>query len=371
MSHTKPVARKRRHFRVRKKVRGTAARPRLAVFRSNKHIYAQVIDDVAGRTVAVRVDDGVTDVADGSAGTVAAAKAVGERLGERAKSRRHRHRSSSTAAGSSTTAASRRSPTVPAAGPRVLAAQERSSWPKASTKSGSSRSTGSPRWSRVVGGSPSPPSSSWVTATATSASGYGKAKEVPAAIQKGMEEAKKNTFAVAAGRLDHHPPDPRRPRRGPRAPQAGCARYRCDRRRRGACHPRGGRRARRARQVARLVERDQRVARDDRRPRQGLRRPDDVAKMRGKSPEEVSTVGMLKAYRERNTKKTEDHRGRVMRSVEGHPGASRRSASSRSSAARSARSGCARIGTTRRARGHAGDPRHAGQGAAPRLGRGR
>ena len=43
---------------MRKKVRGTAARPRLAVFRSNKHIYAQVIDDVAGRTIASRVDDG-------------------------------------------------------------------------------------------------------------------------------------------------------------------------------------------------------------------------------------------------------------------------------------------------------------------------
>ena len=78
------VARDRRHRRVRKKVRGTAARPRLAVFRSNKHIYAQVIDDVAGTTVAsasTREKDG----AKGSAGTVAAAKAVGERLGERAK----------------------------------------------------------------------------------------------------------------------------------------------------------------------------------------------------------------------------------------------------------------------------------------------
>lgn len=41
----------RRHRRVRKKVTGTAARPRLAVYRSNKHIYAQVIDDLAGRTL--------------------------------------------------------------------------------------------------------------------------------------------------------------------------------------------------------------------------------------------------------------------------------------------------------------------------------
>jgi large subunit ribosomal protein L18 len=70
---------------VRKKVRGNAARPRLAVFRSNKHIYAQVIDDVAGRTVA---SASTMEGARGSdpTGSVAAAKAVGERLGERAKS---------------------------------------------------------------------------------------------------------------------------------------------------------------------------------------------------------------------------------------------------------------------------------------------
>ena len=48
----KQVARERRHHRVRKLVRGTADRPRLAVFRSNKHITAQVIDDRSGRTLA-------------------------------------------------------------------------------------------------------------------------------------------------------------------------------------------------------------------------------------------------------------------------------------------------------------------------------
>lgn len=46
------VARDRRHTRVRKKVNGTAARPRLAVFKSNRYIYAQIIDDEGGRTLA-------------------------------------------------------------------------------------------------------------------------------------------------------------------------------------------------------------------------------------------------------------------------------------------------------------------------------
>ncbi len=77
--------RKRRHLRVRKKVRGTAARPRLAVFRSNRHIYAQVIDDVAGRTLASASTMEPSVRGAGSTGTVAAAKAVGERVGERAK----------------------------------------------------------------------------------------------------------------------------------------------------------------------------------------------------------------------------------------------------------------------------------------------
>lgn len=76
--------RKRRHLRVRKKVRGTAARPRLAVFRSNKHIYAQVIDDVAGLTVA-SASTMETSVRGGATGTVDAAKSVGERVAERAK----------------------------------------------------------------------------------------------------------------------------------------------------------------------------------------------------------------------------------------------------------------------------------------------
>ena len=81
--HNRQVARERRHRRVRKKVRGTPERPRLAVFRSNKHVYAQVIDDVNGRTLAAAStkEKGFT----GATATVAAAKQIGKLVGERAK----------------------------------------------------------------------------------------------------------------------------------------------------------------------------------------------------------------------------------------------------------------------------------------------
>ena len=52
MKMTKELARKRRKMRIRKKISGTAARPRLVIFRSNLHIYAQLVDDLAGATLA-------------------------------------------------------------------------------------------------------------------------------------------------------------------------------------------------------------------------------------------------------------------------------------------------------------------------------
>jgi large subunit ribosomal protein L18 len=71
---------------VRKKVQGSAARPRLTVFRSNKHIYAQVIDDVAGRTLAAAstMEQSLRSGGTGT-GNVAAATTVGQLVADRAK----------------------------------------------------------------------------------------------------------------------------------------------------------------------------------------------------------------------------------------------------------------------------------------------
>jgi large subunit ribosomal protein L18 len=99
-ARTRRRARIRRHVRVRRKIAGTAERPRLAVYRSNRHIYAQLVDDDAARTLIAASD---RDVRAGGAekaggakkagaagkaggqGKTAPAKAVGELLAARAK----------------------------------------------------------------------------------------------------------------------------------------------------------------------------------------------------------------------------------------------------------------------------------------------
>ena len=82
---TTRAARVRRHARVRKRVQGTVERPRLSVFRSLSHVYAQVINDVDGRTIvsASDVEKELTKPATGKRKTEVA-KLVGEKIAERA-----------------------------------------------------------------------------------------------------------------------------------------------------------------------------------------------------------------------------------------------------------------------------------------------
>lgn len=80
---SKNVTRQKRHLRLRQTLKGTAAKPRLCVFRSNKQIYAQVIDDLTGKTlVSASSLDKDLKLKNGS--NVEAAKAVGELVAKRA-----------------------------------------------------------------------------------------------------------------------------------------------------------------------------------------------------------------------------------------------------------------------------------------------
>jgi len=85
-SSKKREGRGKRHRRIRKHLRGTSARPRLNVYRSAKHIYAQVIDDVAGATlIAACSREEAAQTKKAAAGKTSMAKAVGMLLAERAK----------------------------------------------------------------------------------------------------------------------------------------------------------------------------------------------------------------------------------------------------------------------------------------------
>lgn len=82
----KNQARLKRHLRVRKKIQGTTERPRLSIFRSSKHMYAQIIDDIKGVTIASastldsELKDGIEN-----GGNAEAARKVGELVAKRAK----------------------------------------------------------------------------------------------------------------------------------------------------------------------------------------------------------------------------------------------------------------------------------------------
>jgi large subunit ribosomal protein L18 len=79
--------RTRRHLRIRRKVTGSAERPRLSVFRSLNHIYCQLVDDLSGRTLLAvsSQDKDLVETLKNAKGKVAKSKLVGRRLAERAK----------------------------------------------------------------------------------------------------------------------------------------------------------------------------------------------------------------------------------------------------------------------------------------------
>jgi len=85
ISKERRVARKKRQTRVRKKVTGSVERPRLCVFRTSKHIYVQIIEDVTGKTLAA-ASTVAKDTADSVkySGNVEAAKVVGKKIAEKA-----------------------------------------------------------------------------------------------------------------------------------------------------------------------------------------------------------------------------------------------------------------------------------------------
>lgn len=88
MDHARTILRQRirRRYRVRKPLKGTAERPRLSIFRTHKHIYAQVIDDASGKTLvsASSVDRQLRDAV-GFGGNKQAAEVIGKAVAERAK----------------------------------------------------------------------------------------------------------------------------------------------------------------------------------------------------------------------------------------------------------------------------------------------
>jgi large subunit ribosomal protein L18 len=83
-THKLTISRKRRHIRVRKKVSGTATRPRLVVNRSARHVFVQVVDDVQGHTIA-SASTMEADLRSASGDKTAKAREVGKLVAQRAK----------------------------------------------------------------------------------------------------------------------------------------------------------------------------------------------------------------------------------------------------------------------------------------------
>ncbi len=167
-----------------------------------------------------------------------------------------------------------------------------------SSRSGPSGSTGCPRWSRAAAGSPSPPSWSSGDGNGRVGLGYGKAKEAGLAVQKGIEEARKNMFDVPlAGSTITHPvigeSGAGRVMLKPAAPGTGVI---------------AGGAARAILEMAGIRDilakslgssNGINVAHATIAGLKDLKRPDEIAALRGKPVDEVVPAAMLRAYRER------------------------------------------------------------------------
>ena len=270
---TKTQSRLQRRRRVRAKVHGTAQRPRLSVFRSNRGIQAQLIDDVAGHTLAAVnwIEPDLKDLA-----RMDQAKRAGELLAERAKKAgvencvfdrggyRFHGRVGALAAG----AARRRAEVLMIATVSHLASRARHDETAArATAAGpdmQERVVEINRVAKVVKGGRRFSFTALVVVGDEKSQvgvGYGKANEVPVAIQKGVERARKDLYKVPmhGSTITHEVIGVHGAARV--LLQARLRRYRRDRRRRRARGARAGRHPRRALEVARQPEPDQ--------PRQG------------------------------------------------------------------------------------------------------